>query len=139
MIVDTHVHAVSADQRNYPRQVSPGAPGEWVQNMSAEMLLSLNAQAGIDKTVLVQAYSAYKFDNSYTADCATNYPDHFASVSILDPLEHDTPDNLSYWVRERRMRVLPCSLPRKPRGRGSTTREPFRSGNAPAPSVSRSA
>jgi len=26
--------------------------------MSAEMLLSLNAQAGIDKTVLVQAYSA---------------------------------------------------------------------------------
>jgi L-fuconolactonase len=70
MIVDTHVHAVSADQRKYPRQVSPGAPGEWVQNMSAEMLLALDAQAGIDKTVLVQAYSAYKYDNSYTARIA---------------------------------------------------------------------
>src|ERR1700686_3651488 len=45
MIVDTHVHALSADQRKYPRQVSPGAPGEWVQNMSAEMLLALDAQA----------------------------------------------------------------------------------------------
>jgi L-fuconolactonase len=72
MIVDTHVHAVSADQRKYPRQVTPGAPGKWVQNMSAEMLLSLNAQAGIDKTVLVHAYSAYRYDNSYTADCAAS-------------------------------------------------------------------
>jgi len=72
MIVDTHVHAVSADQGNYPRQVTPGTPGEWVRDMSAEMLLSLNAQAGIDKTVLVQAYSAYKYDNSYTADCAAS-------------------------------------------------------------------
>jgi predicted TIM-barrel fold metal-dependent hydrolase len=106
MIVDTHVHAVSEDQRKYPRQVTPGAPGEWVQNMSAEMLLSLNAEAGIDKTVLVQAYSAYRYDNSYTADCAASYPDRFASVSILDPLQADTPDNLSYWVRERGMRGL---------------------------------
>jgi L-fuconolactonase len=117
MIVDTHVHAVSADQRKYPRQVSPGAPGEWVQNMSAEMLLALDAQAGIDKTVLVQAYSAYKFDNSYTADCAANYPDHFASVSILDPLEHDTPDNLSYWVRERSIRGLRLFTTTEPDGR----------------------
>jgi predicted TIM-barrel fold metal-dependent hydrolase len=106
MIIDTHVHVVSEDERKYPRQVTPGAPGEWVQNMSAEMLLSLNAQAGIDKTVLVQAYSAYKYDNIYTADSAGKYPGHFASVSILDPLQNDTPDNLSYWVRERGMRGL---------------------------------
>jgi len=61
---------------------------------------------GIDKTVLVQAYSAYKYDNSYTADCAVTYPGHFASVNILDPLQKDTPDNLSYWVRERGTRGL---------------------------------
>src|SRR6202521_5305464 len=122
MIVDTHVHVVSDDQKKYPRKtdgaqigsievaqgkaVTPGAPGEWVQDMTAETLLSLNAQAGIDKTVLVQAYSAYKYDNSCTADCAAKHPGHFASVSILDPLQHDTPDNLSYWVRERGMRGL---------------------------------
>ena len=106
MIVDTHVHVVSEDQRKYPRQVTPGAPGQWVRDMSAEMLLSLNAQAGIDKTVLVQAYSAYKYDNSYTADCAARYPGRFASVSILDPLKTDTPDNLSYWVGKRGMSGL---------------------------------
>jgi L-fuconolactonase len=52
--------------------------------MTAETLLSLNARAGIDKTVLVQPYSAYKYDNSYAADCAAKYPDRFTSVCILD-------------------------------------------------------
>jgi L-fuconolactonase len=106
MIVDTHVHVVSEDQRKYPRQVAPGALGEWVRSMSAEMLLSLNAEAGIDKTILVQAYSAYKYDNSYAADCAARYPGQFASVSILDPLKDNSQENLSYLVRERGMRGL---------------------------------
>jgi predicted TIM-barrel fold metal-dependent hydrolase len=57
MIVDTHVHVVSNDQQEYPRKVTPGASGEWVRDVTAEALLSLNAQAGIDKTVLVQPYS----------------------------------------------------------------------------------
>jgi L-fuconolactonase len=121
MIVDTHVHVVSDDQRKYPRNdsiqissenanagqaVTPGGPGGWVQDMTAETLLSLNAQAGIDKTVLVQAYSAYKYDNSYTADCAAKYPDRFTSVCILDPTQSDTPDRLTYWVKQRGMRGL---------------------------------
>jgi hypothetical protein len=84
--------------------------------MSAEMLLSLNAEAGIDKTVLVQAYSAYRYDNSYSADCAASYTAHFASVSILDPLQADTPDNLSYWVRERGMRDLRLFTTTEPEG-----------------------
>src|SRR6266481_5526464 len=121
MIVDTHVHVVSDDQRKYPRNdsiqissenanagqaVTPGGPGEWVQDMTAETLLSLNAQAGIDKTVLVQAYSAYKYDNNYTADCAAQYPDRFTSVCILDPTQSDTPDQLTYWVKQRGMRGI---------------------------------
>ena len=121
MIVDTHVHVVSDDQRKYPRNdfiqissgdanagqaVTPGGPGGWVQDMTAETLLSLNTQAGIDKTVLVQAYSAYKYDNSYTADCAAKYPDRFTSVCILDPTQSDTPDQLTYWVKQRGMRGI---------------------------------
>ena len=94
MIVDTHVHVVSDDQQKYPRNVTPGAPSEWVQDMNAEKLLSLNAQAGIDKTVLVQAYTAYKYDNSFAADCAAKYPDRFTSVCILDPTQNETPDQL---------------------------------------------
>jgi hypothetical protein len=46
--------------------------------------------------VLVQAYSAYKYDNSYAADCAARYPDRFTSVCILDPTQRDTPEQLIY-------------------------------------------
>jgi predicted TIM-barrel fold metal-dependent hydrolase len=122
MIVDTHVHVVSDDQQKYPRKmdgaqigsievalgkaITPGAPGEWVQDMTAETLLSLKAQTGIDKTVLVQPYSAYKYDNNYTADCAAKYPDRFTSVCILDPTQSDAPDQLTYWVKQRGMRGI---------------------------------
>jgi predicted TIM-barrel fold metal-dependent hydrolase len=106
MIVDTHVHVVSDDHQKYPRKVTPGQPGEWVQDMTAETLLSLNAQAGIDKTVLVQAYTAYKYDNSFAADCAAKYPGCFTSVCILDPTQSDTPDQLTYWVKQRGMRSI---------------------------------
>ncbi len=106
MIVDTHVHVISDDQQKYPRKVTRGALYDWVQDMTAETLLSLNAQAGIDKTVLVQAYSAYKYDNSYTADCAAKYPDRFTSVCILDPTRSETPGQLTYWVKQRGMRGI---------------------------------
>ena len=106
MIVDTHVHVVSDDQQKYPRKVTPGQPGEWVQDMTAETLLSLNVQAGIDKTVIVQAYTAHKYDNSFAADCAAEYPDRFTSVCILDPMQTDSPDQLTYWVKQRGMRGI---------------------------------
>jgi predicted TIM-barrel fold metal-dependent hydrolase len=98
MIVDTHVHAVSEDQRKYPRIANPL---EWVRDMSGERLLALNRGAGVDRTVLVQAYTAYEYDNSYAADCARQYPDRFACVCILDQRRADAPDQLTYWVRER--------------------------------------
>jgi L-fuconolactonase len=103
---DTHVHVVSNDQQKYPRKVTPGASGEWVRDVTAETLLSLNAQAGIDKTVLVQPYSVYKYDNSYAADCAAKYPGRFLSVCILDPTRSDTPGQLTYWVKQRGMRGM---------------------------------
>jgi predicted TIM-barrel fold metal-dependent hydrolase len=70
------------------------------------MLLSLNLKAGIDKTVLVQGYGAYEYDNSYAADCARAHPDKFACVVIVDQRRHDAPERLNYWVEERGARGL---------------------------------
>lgn len=105
MIVDTHVHVIAEDQRKYPRTPS-AAHTEWVRDMSAETLLELNRAAGIDRTVLVQAYGAYRYDNGYAADCAMRYRDRFASVCILDPLQSGAPDQLAYWVTQRGVRGL---------------------------------
>ena len=67
MIIDTHVHVISGDQRKYPRRADAQ---DWVRDTSGEMLLALNRDAGVDRTVLVQGYGAYECDNSYAADCA---------------------------------------------------------------------
>ena len=103
LIVDTHVHVISDDQRKYPRRSDSA---NWVTDTPGEMLLSLNLKAGIDKTVLVQGYGAYEYDNSYAADCARAHPDKFACVVIVDQRRHDAPERLNYWVEERGARGL---------------------------------
>jgi predicted TIM-barrel fold metal-dependent hydrolase len=105
MIVETHVHIASPDQKKYPRL--PEAAG-WgpEQEVSAEGLLQMMEGAGIDKAVLTQRNRAYRFDNSYIADAALQHPKRFASLGMLDPLTDDACDRLTYWVRERGMHSL---------------------------------
>jgi L-fuconolactonase len=98
MIIDTHVHVISGDQRKYPRRADAQ---DWVRDTSGEMVLSLNREGGVDRTVLVQGYGAYEYDNSYAADCAREYPDSFVSVCILDLRQAEAPEQLTYWVRDR--------------------------------------
>ncbi|MGH7985044.1 MAG: amidohydrolase family protein [Candidatus Binataceae bacterium] len=105
MIVDTHVHVIAEDQRQYPR--TPAAANtEWVRDLTAESLLALMEEAGIGRTILVQAHGAYQYNNNYAADCARKYSGSFASVCIVDALEKDAADQLSYWVNERGVRGL---------------------------------
>ncbi|HKV53869.1 MAG TPA: amidohydrolase family protein [Candidatus Binataceae bacterium] len=105
MTIDTHVHIVAPDQIKYPRKLAR-ANIEWVADMSAETMLELMTAAGIDRAMLVQAHSAYEYDNSYVADAAALRPDRFVSVCILDPARPDAPDQLSYWVEQRGVRGL---------------------------------
>ncbi len=88
MIVETHCHIISEDQRKYPRQTGP-KPAAWIRDLSAEEFLKLMLGAGVDRAILVQAFGAYKCDNRYVADAAARYPDRFVAVFIIDPLRPD--------------------------------------------------
>jgi predicted TIM-barrel fold metal-dependent hydrolase len=99
MIVDAHVHVISNDQLNYPQKA--GELPEWVQDLSTASLIELNRESGIDRTILVQGFGPYEYDNSYAADCAAEYPDHFPCVCIVDPLQTTAPEKLTYWVKRR--------------------------------------
>jgi len=103
LIVDTHVQVISDDRWKYPRRADSA---NWVTDTPGEMLLSLNLKAGIDKTVLVQGYGAYEYDNSYAADCARAHPDKFDCVVIVAQRRHDAPERLNCWVEERGARGL---------------------------------
>ncbi|MFH0847480.1 MAG: amidohydrolase family protein [Chloroflexota bacterium] len=118
MIVDSHVHVVSTDEKAYPiRQMTAlfdgiprhlAASALWYRTMPipAEQLLKLMEEAGVERAVLVQPVIAYSYDNSYTTDSARHYPGKFVAIGAIDMLEKGAPDRLSYWVKERGMAGL---------------------------------
>jgi L-fuconolactonase len=109
MQIDTHVHVVSDDLDRYPLDppdvvVPPGVDPEsirvpWFEDrpVSGEELLKEMDAAGVDGAVLVQAYSAYRYDNTYAVDCARAHPDRFKAAVIVD-VRDDPVSAVDYWV-----------------------------------------
>ncbi len=105
MIVETHCHIISPDQRTYPRDTGPN-PAAWVRDLSAEEFLSLILDASVERAILVQAFGAYRYDNRYVADAAARHPNRFVAVGIIDPLKPDAPATLDDCVKRQGMRGL---------------------------------
>ena len=107
MIVDTHVHLVSEDERRYPLRPA-GLPGRWYVEapVSAEGLLERMAEAGVGRAVAVQPLGAYSYDNRYAADSAERHPERLAGVCCIDARAPEPLAELDRWIGERRMRGL---------------------------------
>jgi L-fuconolactonase len=88
--VDTHVHVVSDDEAQYPLQPSD-VTGPWYRDhpCSIEALLQKMDKADVDAAVLVQAVSAYQFDNRYTLDSARRFPQRCSAVVCTDLSSED--------------------------------------------------
>lgn len=108
LTVDTHSHIVAADRSRYPLTPYEGRLGEWVEAkpVTTEELLGEMDQAGVDRALLVQASSAYGFENAYVADGAEAFPQRFSSVCIIDMTAPDAADTLTYWVKARGVRGI---------------------------------
>ena len=112
MRVDSQAHVVSPDQDAYPvkpPEVDPlgTAATRWFDTpgLAVEDLMRRMDGAGIDRAVLVQAFSSYQYDNRYTADAAAAHPDRMASSCIID-LEDNPAKMARYWVGERGARAI---------------------------------
>ena len=105
MIVDTHVHVVADDLRDYPLSPLP-LSGPWYREApcSAERLVERMDEAGVARAVLVQPVGAYSYDNRYAADSAARFPERFTAVCCVDPNGPDPARELTHWVRERGVR-----------------------------------
>lgn len=105
MRVESHCHIMSEDQHAYPRDLGPN-PAAWVRDLPVEEFLKLMDGAGVDRAILVQAFGAYRYDNSYVADAAARHPDRCVAVCIVDATAADAADKLAYWVKERGVKGL---------------------------------
>ncbi|WP_433887631.1 amidohydrolase family protein [Streptomyces sp. CA-111067] len=87
-IVDTHCHIISEDLAVYPRAPIGGNQSQWAVSrpVTAEGMVSRMEEAGIRQAVLVQATTAYGYDNSYVLTSRKRRPERFVAVGTFDPL-----------------------------------------------------
>src|SRR6476469_3408690 len=95
-IIDAHVHVWKNDPR-YPWAPNAKAPEK---DATAETLLQLMADAGVQRTVIIQVIH-YKWDNRYLADVLKKYPTKFRGVARVNPEDPAAPDQLSKLTQEQ--------------------------------------
>jgi predicted TIM-barrel fold metal-dependent hydrolase len=133
MIVDTHVHVFTDDRKKYPQIRDTSRAGsipsiteigqtEWPLTRVEDLIAQFD-EAGVHKATLVQAYFVYEYDNSYTIDTSAAHSERFTAVVVLDPLDPESPDELSRMVEEEGVggiRFMRGRLPESSLGRPET-------------------
>jgi predicted TIM-barrel fold metal-dependent hydrolase len=88
VVVDTHTHVIAPDEERFPLRPPPSLTHfrGWYREVpvSVEGLLEEMDGAGVDKAVLVQAYSAYGSDNAYVTAAGAAHADRGTVVVIVD-------------------------------------------------------
>jgi len=100
MTIDIHPHVIAADARRYPLAPLGGKPSGWSLSrpVTFEGMLAAMDEAGIERSVLVQASTCYGHDNSYVADAVAAHPGRFAGVFSVDMVAADAPERIRYWM-----------------------------------------
>ena len=98
-VIDIHPHIIATDERRYPRAPIGGKQSDWSRErpVSAEQMLKAMDEAGVERSVLVQASTCYGHDNSYVADAVAAHPERFAGVFSVDMVAPDAPERIAYW------------------------------------------
>ena len=95
-IIDIHPHVLSDDRDRYPLAPVGGTVSGWASTrpVTSDQLAEKMDAAGVAKAALVQASTAYGYDNRYVLDSAARRPDRFVAVGCLDPLAGDAADSV---------------------------------------------
>jgi L-fuconolactonase len=100
MIIDTHCHVIATDTKKYPLAPIFGKQSAWSAEHPLDYpdMVKADVAAGVAKAVLVQAASAYAFDNSYVADSVAAHPDRFTGVFSIDVVAPDAVQKMKRWI-----------------------------------------
>jgi L-fuconolactonase len=100
MIIDTHCHVIATDTKRYPLKPLFGKQSDWSAEHPLDHpdMVKADEAAGVDKSVLVQASSAYGSDNSYVADSVAAHPKRFTGVFSIDVVAPDAVAKMKHWM-----------------------------------------
>jgi len=109
LILDTHAHIYSPDEKRYPPIDKPFRPP--AGKGSLEHLRRESQANGVTGVCAIQTSTFYRFDNRYICDSSKANPGWVAGVCTLDPDDPHSPGLLEQYVREyglRGMRSIPA-------------------------------
>ena len=104
MIIDTHAHIYSPDEDSYPTTSEPLRPP--VGTGSPEHLRQAMAAAGVDRAVLIQTSTFYRWDNRFVRDTSAEARDWAVGVCTLNPDDSMSPEVLYALVDRSNVRGL---------------------------------
>jgi len=99
-IIDIHPHVISTDTARYPLAPLGGTQSTWSRDRPTsfqQMIAEMDA-AGVAKSAIVQASTAYGHDNSYVAEAIAAYPKRFTGVFSVDVLAPDAVEKMRHWM-----------------------------------------
>jgi L-fuconolactonase len=102
-VFDLHTHIISPDTTRYPVSPLGGTQSTWSSERPADLeaLLAQLDEARVDQAAVVQASTAYGFDNRYAADSIEKHADRLIGVCSVDFQASDAVERIKYWVGER--------------------------------------
>lgn len=100
-IVDIHTHVVSPDTQSYPLQPLGGTQSDWSSERptTGAMLIAEMDRAGVSHSAVVQAATAYSFDNSYLANQVSAHAERFTGVFTIDMHAPDAAAAFTKWTK----------------------------------------
>lgn len=98
-IVDIHNHIIADDAAQFPLAPMGGKQSDWSKErpVNAQGMLDAMRDAGVAKSVLVQASTCYGHDNSYVAAAVRAHPQQFVGVYSVDLLSHNALERIHHW------------------------------------------
>jgi predicted TIM-barrel fold metal-dependent hydrolase len=99
-IIDIHPHVIATDTARYPLAPLGGTQSTWSRDRptSYETMVKEMDAAGVARSAIVQASTAYGHDNSYVAEAIAAYPKRFTGVFSVDVLAPDAVDKMKHWI-----------------------------------------
>lgn len=109
LVIDTHAHIYSPDEKKYPPIEKPYRPPAGKGSLE-HLRESLQANQ-VERACLIQTSTFYRFDNRYICDSAVANKAWTAGVCTLDPDDTHSPGLLKHFVEKyglRGMRSIPA-------------------------------
>jgi predicted TIM-barrel fold metal-dependent hydrolase len=99
-IIDIHPHVIATDNVRYPLQPLGGNQSTWSRDRPTpyDKMVEAMDQAGVAKSAIVQASTAYGHDNSYVAEAIAAHPRRFTGVFSIDMLAADNVEKMKHWL-----------------------------------------